>query len=210
MFTIRRITRATLGLLLITTTSLVSPQAFASSPPQTSHLSPSTKGDVNNGQYATTLELTRNGVTTITKTDIKPQLVTPDAAGPQNALIHCNKAYLYTDQDGTYSIQHACAGTTAPWGYRFSAAFCSIERGNIHESGMTWTRNGVVQGMQAFHDYGCSTVSDQFHGTYNPVRDYDKVTYKDIFTFLIQGGSGKLTIEGSFQALGSTCSPTSC
>jgi hypothetical protein len=126
-------------------------------------------------------------------------------AGPKGAYLYCNHAYAFSDSNGTYSFQHACGGTTGPWGYRISAGVCDITITSVEESGMTWTRNGKVQGDQAAHLESCLY---QFHGTYNPDHDYDFLTYADNYTFDVEVdgdiGSADLTLSGSFTSAGCT------
>ena len=133
-----------------------------------------------------------------------PSAQVSPAAAPSGALIHCDNYYSFSDANGTFHIQHACGSSTAPWGYDISPAICSYVVAPVTESGMNWTRNGVTQPRQAPHVVGCTYTS---HGTFNPGRDYDKITYSDHFTL---PGLGDLDIHGSFTLLGSPCSPTSC
>lgn len=128
-------------------------------------------------------------------------------AAPSGALIHCNKFYSFSDSNGTYTIQHACFSATAPWSFKISPSVCAIVTSEVAETGMSWTRNGVTQSRQAPHVEACTYL---FHGTYNPAKGLDKITYSDIFSFTVTGGRGSLTIRGSFTILDSTCSPTSC
>jgi hypothetical protein len=120
----------------------------------------------------------------------------PAAAGPQGAVIHCNRQTTYADADGTYTLIHKCGGPTAAWGYKISPALCSMIVGNLHEYGMMWARNGKTQGTQSPHTkYGCL---DQVHGSYNPAKDNDHIAYSDVITFAVKGGHGQVQIYGSF------------
>lgn len=157
-------------------------------------------------KYSSQLVITQNGKTTTTTTLI-PRMQSPLGQGPVGASLHCNHAYNFIDGDGTYTIQHACGGSTGPWSFRISSAVCGIVVGLVKEAGMAWTRNGVRQGTQATHTQACSYL---YHGTYNPDLDYDHITYSDTFTFAVDGGTGTLRIYGDFTTTGSTCSPTSC
>lgn len=169
------------------------------------------KTTVVEARYSSTLTIVRNGKTTNTiSTPVVVSVNQPpvtDGQGPGGATIYCNRLYKFSDGDGTYSIQHGCGATSSPWGYKISSTVCAIVASTVHEAGMSWTRNGVAQGTQAFHDVPCDY---QFHGTYNPDRDYDHIAYADVFTFLVKGGHGTLQIHGDFTTVGSTCSPTSC
>jgi hypothetical protein len=159
---------------------------------------------VDTAKYSSKLVITQNGKTT---TVLTPRMKSPLGQGPTGAYLHCNKVYNFSDVNGTYTIQHACGGSTGPWGYRMSAALCGIIAGNVVEAGMSWTRNGVSQPRQAPHTVGCTYI---FHGTYNPDRDYDHISYVDSFTFAVKGGHGSLQIYGDFTTVGNPCSPTSC
>ncbi|WP_158702447.1 hypothetical protein [Kitasatospora sp. MMS16-BH015] len=131
--------------------------------------------------------------------------VHPQVTGPQGAYLYCDHYYSFSDGDGTYSFQHACGGSTGPWGFQQSGALCSIVTGSVSEAGMTWTRNGSNMSRQAPHVEGCGYT---FHGTYNPDNDYDWITYNDVLTFRVnvggQTGSATLTIQGSFTSAGCT------
>jgi len=111
------------------------------------------------------------------------------ASGPNGELLHCNRAYRFSDSNGSFTFQHRCGGTTGPWGYQLSTGLCAIVISGVSESGMAWTRNGRRQGTQ-------------FHGTFNPEHDFDVIAYNDHFTFRVevggQTGTGNLDIHGSF------------
>jgi hypothetical protein len=158
----------------------------------------------------------RNAVSAATAGQIKAALeqalqVNSTAAGPTGGeFLVCNKVHSFSDSDGTYTIQHACGGTTGPWGYRISAGVCSFTISDVHETGMAWTRNGTRQGTQAQHTEYCGY---QFHGTYNPEHDFDSIAYSDDFTFTVDidgdVGSADLNINGSFYS--AACSnPSVC
>jgi hypothetical protein len=133
-------------------------------------------------------------------------------AGPTGReFLVCNKAHSFSDPDGTFTIQHACGGSTGPWGYRISAGVCAFTVSDVDESGMTWMRNGVRQGMQSPHPE--EYCRHQFHGTFNPERDFDIISYSDYFAFEIevagQTGSANLEIKGSFYSAKCT-NPSVC
>jgi hypothetical protein len=123
----------------------------------------------------------------------------PGAGPTGGAFLVCDKVHSFSDSDGTYTIQHACQGTTGPWGYRISTGLCASVVSDVHESGMAWTRNGKTQGTQSPHTEYCRY---QFHGNYNPEDDFDLIAYNDYLTFTIevggQTGSADLHIYGSF------------
>lgn len=140
------------------------------------------------------------------------QTAQPNVAGPSGgAFLLCNQAHLFTDSDGTFSFQHACGGTTGPWGYLMSSGLCSIVTGNVAESGMAWTRNAATQPRQAAHpSEGCGY---QYHSTYNPEHDFDSITYNDVLSFRVNvggaTGSATLDITGSFYSAKCT-NPSVC
>jgi hypothetical protein len=131
--------------------------------------------------------------------------------GPSGAIIHCNNAYAFPDTNGTFSIQRSCSGTTAPWAFRIAPHWCAVAISGVAEHGMAWTRNGAVMARQRLHHEGCAYI---FHGTFNPARANDKVTYIDLFDFTVDIagniGSARLTIRGDYTYSSSPCSPTSC
>jgi hypothetical protein len=133
------------------------------------------------------------------------------AAGPTGgAFLLCNQLHTFTDSNGTYTLQHACGGTTAPWGYKISGGLCAVAISSVAEPGMSWTRNGATQPRQAAHNVACSY---QFHGTYNPDHDFDSITYSDSFTFRVDihgaTGTAHLGISGSFYSAACT-NPSVC
>lgn len=144
-----------------------------------------TKGDYGSRLLVNGVLRQTEGISTVT---VQP------LSGPTNTVIHCSKAYLFTDGDGTYSIQHKCAGGTAPWGYKINTSLCAGATA-IDEDGMVWSRNDVIQTKQAQHPYGCGY---QYHGTYNPGRDGDKIKYADVMKWKVGRANYTLQIYGSF------------
>jgi hypothetical protein len=133
----------------------------------------------------------------------------PDAAGPSGgAFLVCNQLHSFADTNGTYTFQHACGGTTGPWGYLLSTYLCTTVNSPVSETGMSWTRNGAAQPRQAPHPgMGCRY---QFHGNYNPEHDFDSITYSDDFLFTVDGGgNADLHINGSFYSAPCT-NPSVC
>lgn len=134
----------------------------------------------------------------------------PDAGPSGGEFLVCNKLHSFSDSDGTFTIQHACEGTTGPWGYQISTSVCAIAISDVYEHGMAWSRNGTNQGTQSTHTEYCRY---QFHGTFNPENDFDVVRYNDTFTFEVEvggkTGSAKLNISGSFYSAKCT-SPPAC
>lgn len=134
------------------------------------------------------------------------------SGGPRgDEFLACNKAHIFSDPDGTFAIQHACGGTTGPWGFRISSGACAFTISDVHESGMAWRRDGVRQGMQSPHPE--EYCRHQFHGTFNPEHDFDVISYSDYFTFEIevggQTGRADLEIKGSFYSARCT-NPSVC
>lgn len=70
-------------------------------------------------QYMSKLTVVRDGKTTVSfgvaQSPQNSSTATP-AGQPAGAIVHCNKAYYFSDSNGTYTIQHACGGSTGPWG----------------------------------------------------------------------------------------------
>ncbi len=123
---------------------------------------------------------------------------TPMAGPTGGASLRCNQYYSWADGNGTYTLQHACGGTTAPWSYRIAAPLQSVIVGNVSESGMSWTRNGTAMPRQAPHTVGASYL---FHGTYNPAPDGSHILYQDTISFrhnISGGGSGIISFNGDF------------
>jgi hypothetical protein len=141
-------------------------------------------------------------MTAATATMVEAALRQPLAAsGPNGQLLYCNRFYRFTDSNGSFTFQHACRGTTGPWGYQLSTGLCAIVVSGVAEpSGMAWTRNGVRQGNQAPHPPKFCRY--QFHGNFNPEHDFDVIAYNDHFTFRVNvgghTGSADLHIHGSF------------
>jgi hypothetical protein len=135
---------------------------------------------------------------------------TPAAAGPDKALLHCNKHYQWSDSNGTFEVQHGCRSSWAPWGYTVSDSLCAIAVTPAREWGMLYSRNGVAQTNGTSHTEWCTYT---FHGSFR-ASDYDKVQYHDVITFDVEAGghhgTAQIDFYGNFQALGSPCSPTSC
>jgi hypothetical protein len=135
--------------------------------------------------------------------------VQPNAAGPTgNAFLVCNQLHSFSDTNGKFTFQHACGGSTGPWGYVISASVCSIAATPINELGMTWTRNGTAMPRMAPHP--SEPCGYQYHGTYNPEHDFDIIAYNDHHTFTTtDGGSADLNIKGSFYSAKCT-NPSVC
>jgi hypothetical protein len=125
------------------------------------------------------------------------------AGGPQGASLRCNTLHRLPTPNATWTFQHRCGGSTGPWGISIAPKWCGVAIGAAAEQGMTWTRNGVNQGRQASHFKSCSY---QFHGTYNPDRDYDWITFYDTFQIPVRVGGrpgvATLYVVGSFTSYG--------
>ena len=110
----------------------------------------------------------------------------------------CNTFNSWIDRNGEYTLQHACGGSTAPWGYRLSSNIRSIIVGDVSETGMAWWHNGTKKPTQAPHVVGAGYG---FHGTYNPVKKGYYIRYQDEFYFRHDvggGGNGHVTIKGKW------------
>jgi hypothetical protein len=103
------------------------------------------------------------------------------SAAPGFQYLPCNQLYTHADTWGTYTFQHACGGTTGPWGYAISPLLCSFAYTPVAESGMGWLRNGVPMPLMAPHQ--SEPCGYQYHGTFNPEYDYDQIQYFDEMTF---------------------------
>jgi hypothetical protein len=123
---------------------------------------------------------------------------TASAAGPSGTSLRCNRAYVWGDAQGSFTLQRACGGSTAPWGWSMNPNLRPWIVGEVAEDGMRWSRNGKTMPMMSPHSYPPSAV---FHGTFNPARAGDYLTYSDTFRFrhrIASGGNGIIHIYGSF------------
>ena len=146
----------------------------------------------------------RDEIQEVEKLLSEPQAPMVDVASSSSsdgfANLNCNLSYGWLDSNGYYSLQHSCRSSTAPWGYRLSGPVQKIISGTVSESGMKWTRNGVNMGKQSPHL--SRPKNYQFHGTYNPVKKNDKISYTDSFTFrhnVDSGGTGVVKINGKWR-----------
>lgn len=118
-----------------------------------------------------------------------------DASG--YAPIKCDKTYNFSDAKGTFTLQRGCKRSTAPWQYRLSPAMRALAGSNIvRERGMSWFRNFVPMGMMRPHIQGAAYI---FHGTFNPAKKNDLVSYHDTFSFrhnVSGGGTAVVSISG--------------
>lgn len=129
--------------------------------------------------------------------------------GPAGERLLCNNTYRWSDSNGTFTLQHSCTGTTAPWGFKIAGSLQPFVAGPITETGMTWVRNGVTQPRMAPH-----VVSDpnyQFHGTFSGSPNGTKIGYDDHFRFrhsIGPGGNADIRIWGTFTLTGDApCRP---
>ena len=136
---------------------------------------------------------------------------TPQGTGPAAANLQCNRFYSYSDFDGSYTIQRACASQYAPWGLKLSAYWQSHVVGLVNERGLDWKLNGANRPRQAPHPG--TSANYTFHGTYSGIRDRYNVSYQDLISFrhnLGPGGEAAITFYGDHTFLGedgSTCQP---
>jgi hypothetical protein len=146
--------------------------------------------------YSGTVQLSFTGLTTeqleslgrpvSSQEDAQPAILPPPSDGGSYFTAKCDHYYEFSDYSGTFSYQHGCTASTSPWGYRISSALQSIATGSVHEAGLSWTRNGTVQPRQSPH---VESVGYLFHGTFNPLRNGDRLTYDDDFSFPIRVGA---------------------
>ena len=211
------------ALLILATCSTAMASAASGSPAPRATSAPTSIviSDAGSTGYSSSLTIQfSNPVSESTVSKIKSSLqgtlsASPHNAGPTGEFLVCNKAHNFSDSDGTFSIQHACGGTTGPWGFRQSAGLCAIVVSPVSEpAGMAWTRNGTRQGNQAPHSGAkAKECGNTFHGTFNPEHDFDSITYNDHFTFEIEvsgeTGSADLDIDGSFYSAPCT-NPSVC
>ncbi len=122
-------------------------------------------------------------------------MAAPATAGPQGATIYCNRVASYSDSNGTFTIQHQCGGTTAPWGYTLSSGVCSGATTSVYEARMMWALNGTTQGTQSPHTVPCGY---QLHGNFNPARDNSHIAYSDVMTWNRGNAHLQVQIYGSF------------
>ena len=135
------------------------------------------------------------GTATVRK-EATPHL-TPANAGPAGQTLACNYLYWWTDTFGQYTFQHACGGSTAPWGYKITSAFCAtLASPYVYEGGMGWSKNGVLVTIANGHYDNCLDID---HNTYLPTAKGNHISYADYFAFeLANGETGDLQIFGSF------------
>lgn len=114
------------------------------------------------------------------------------------------KTMVVSDYDGTMTLNFACWIHKVFWSYIFSLALQAIAQRPVIEFGMLWQRNWGRYHQQAPHPvargYG---PRDQWHGTFNPVYDFDEIDYIDQFAFDVRGAParGQLIIFGAFLAV---------
>jgi hypothetical protein len=121
-----------------------------------------------------------------------PNVTQPPGGGSWYPL-HCYQSYTGTDSDGTLTLQNNCLVSIVPWGYKLSAYLQSVAISYVAESGMSWQRNFVVMPLNAPH---LEPSSYTFHGTFNPVHNYDYITCADTLTFRVNigGATGTATV----------------
>lgn len=137
--------------------------------------------------------------TTTSPVAVSPMSTAPPSGGSYTN-VYCNHSYAWSDGDGSFTYQHACGGSTSPWGYTLSTRVKAIITGPVNEAGMSWYRNGAKQPKQAGHT-GVSK-SYQFHGTFNPVKKGDGIEYSDTISFKCTIGdncTGSVHIYGALR-----------
>lgn len=130
----------------------------------------------------------------------QPQQLNALTSGPSGGVnLRCNYYYRWSDGNGTFTLQHACGGTTAPWSFKISSALQAIAASTVRESGMAWSKNGVSMPRQAPHVVAANYL---FHGTYDPAPDGSHILYQDTFSFRHNvggGGDALVSINGDFR-----------
>jgi hypothetical protein len=112
--------------------------------------------------------------------------------------VKCNKPYTWSIPAGSFSYQHACGGSTSPWGWHFSPSYEKRIISSVHESGITW----AVVGEKGGHTGAPHTKPSYylFHGTFNPLHDGNKMSWADVYTYIIvihgQKNAGTTNIWG--------------
>lgn len=111
----------------------------------------------------------------------------------------CNSYRSWSDGNGRFTLQRACGGTTAPWGFKLSATVAASVVGFVQERGMSWTKNGISQSRQSSH---LELPSYQFHGSFSGLTGArDRVVWHDVLTWrhnISGGGNATLTVSGAF------------
>jgi len=111
----------------------------------------------------------------------------------------CGGYNSYTTNEGWFSVQYYCNGSTKnlQWGFHIAPAVQAIVVGNVNEAGLSWWVNGHAMPRNAPHVVPPSYV---LHGTMTPVIALTYVDYQDYMTFrhnIGPGGSGTITFAGS-------------
>lgn len=128
--------------------------------------------------------------------EIQAQFVGPSADQPP-VQVKCDHNYSWTNAVGTYYIQRACGGSTAPWGFVLSPGVQAVTDVIVEETGMSWTLDGVPQSLQAPHKDEYAGYA--LHGNYNGLSDGSRVTYRDQVMLrhtLGTGGTATVTVAG--------------
>jgi hypothetical protein len=132
--------------------------------------------------------------------------VAPDGAGPQGQSLDCDQYYGFSDHDGTFHIQRACASSSAPWGYQISPAVQAMIVGTVSEAGLEWAKNGATQPKMAPHPAVIKNYI--FHGTFSGSPANTHIAYTDYISFRHSGGTGYIQFYGSFIVTGNRpCQP---
>ncbi|RRQ84550.1 hypothetical protein [Streptomyces griseofuscus] len=163
------------------------------------------------GNVRTTLRFTFNGGPKLTRADLDRigarlglgkgslraapvRTARTGAAERPSATLRCDKNPSWSNANGTLAARFNCHHSTINWGSKISARVQSVITGNVHESGVSWWRNGRRMPKNAGRVVGRSY---HFHGTLKPVRHADHVQFQDYMTFRVniggRPGTGSLT-----------------
>ncbi|MFZ4238144.1 hypothetical protein ACOZGD_23535 [Streptomyces murinus] len=163
------------------------------------------------GNVRTTLRFTFKGGQKLSRTDLDRigarlglgkgslraapgRTVRTGAAERPSATLRCDKNPSWSNANGTLAARFNCHHSTINWGFKISARVQSVITGNVHESGVSWWRNGRRMPKNAGHVVGGNY---HFHGTLKPVRHADHVQFQDYMTFRVsiggRPGTGSLT-----------------
>ncbi|MFD7918945.1 hypothetical protein ACFV3R_06965 [Streptomyces sp. NPDC059740] len=146
---------------------------------------PLSTGELN--RLAAQLGLARGALRPVAPAGRKSRSETAPAAPAAKApaTLRCDRNPSWSDANGTLAARFNCHYSTINWGYRISARVRSVITSSVHESGVSWWRNGHRQPKNAGHVVGASY---HFHGTLKPVRHGNHVQFQDYMTFRVRIG----------------------
>ncbi len=117
------------------------------------------------------------------------------------AVLRCDRNPSWSDARGTLHARFNCHHSTINWGYQISPKVRAVITGKVHETGVSWWRNGTRHPKNAGHVVGAGYL---FHGTLKPVTHGDHVQFQDHMTFRVniggRTGTGSLTWAADVKA----------